>query len=93
MRCSKIISSFVVLSVTRRHIFVGIDSAGFNITRASSQYFDKPAKIEEKEICMLNYYLKQIICNIKVRRAPSTRHDNIDFKPFITKTYEILPRQ
>jgi hypothetical protein len=34
--------------------------------------------------------LKQIICNIKVRRAP-TRHDNIDFKPVITKTSEILP--
>ena len=34
--------------------------------------------------------LKQIICNIKIRRAP-TRHDNIDFKPVITKTSEILP--
>ena len=34
--------------------------------------------------------LKQIICKIKVRRAP-TRHDNIDFKPVITKTSEILP--
>ena len=28
--------------------------------------------------------LKQIICNIKVRRAP-TRHDNIDFRPLITR--------
>ena len=28
----KIISSFVVLSGTRRHIFVGIDSTGFNVT-------------------------------------------------------------
>ena len=34
--------------------------------------------------------LQQIICNIKIRRAP-TRHDNIDFKPVITKTSEILP--
>ena len=33
--------------------------------------------------------LKQIICNIKIRRAP-TRHDNIDFKPVIIKTSEIL---
>ena len=34
--------------------------------------------------------LQQIICNIKIRRAP-TRHDNIDFKLVITKTSEILP--
>ena len=27
--------------------------------------------------------LKQIICKIKIRRAP-TKHDNIDFKPIIT---------
>jgi Transposase DDE domain len=34
--------------------------------------------------------LKQIICNIKVRRrAPPTRHDNIDFKPIITKVSKI----
>jgi hypothetical protein len=35
--------------------------------------------------------LKQIICNIKVGRGAPTRHDNIDFKPVITKTSEILP--
>ena len=29
---------------------------------------------------------KQIICTIKIRRAPTTRHDNIDFKPIVTKT-------
>jgi len=34
--------------------------------------------------------LQQIICTIKIRRAP-TRHDNIDFKPIITRTSEILP--
>ena len=28
--------------------------------------------------------LKQIICNIKIRRAP-TRHDNIDFRPVDNK--------
>ena len=32
--------------------------------------------------------LKQIICNIKVRRAP-TRHDNIDFKPIVTRISRI----
>ena len=45
---------------------------------------------------MPNYYLlgadvlQQIICTIKMRRAP-TRHDNIDFKPIITRIAEILP--
>ena len=34
--------------------------------------------------------LKQIICNIKIRRAP-TKHDNIDFKSIITRTSEIKP--
>jgi transposase InsO family protein len=33
--------------------------------------------------------LQQIICNIRIRRAP-TRHDNIDFKPIITRTSNIL---
>ena len=33
--------------------------------------------------------LRQIICNIKVGRAP-TRYDIIDFKPVIIKTSEIL---
>jgi hypothetical protein len=34
--------------------------------------------------------LQQIICTIKIRRAP-TRHDSIDFRPIITRTSEILP--
>ena len=34
--------------------------------------------------------LQQIICTIKIRRAP-TRHDNIDFRPIITRTSDILP--
>ena len=34
--------------------------------------------------------LQQIICTIKIRRAP-TRHDNIDFKPILTRITEILP--
>jgi hypothetical protein len=32
--------------------------------------------------------LKQIICKIKIRRAPA-RHDNVDFKPIVTKAAEI----
>jgi hypothetical protein len=34
--------------------------------------------------------LQQIICTIKIRRAP-TSHDNIDFRPIITRISEILP--
>ena len=34
--------------------------------------------------------LQQIICTIKIRRAPP-RHDNIDFTPIITRTSNILP--
>ncbi|MGA7370895.1 MAG: hypothetical protein WBX01_17370 [Nitrososphaeraceae archaeon] len=32
--------------------------------------------------------LKQLICAIKIRRAPA-RHDNVDFKSIITRTSEI----
>ena len=35
--------------------------------------------------------LQQIICTIKIRRAPFTRYDNIDFRPIIARTSEILP--
>ncbi|MGA9170238.1 MAG: transposase [Nitrososphaeraceae archaeon] len=34
--------------------------------------------------------LQQIICNIKIRRAP-TRHDNIDFKPLVKRIANIMP--
>ncbi|MBV9176876.1 MAG: hypothetical protein JO297_07540 [Nitrososphaeraceae archaeon] len=35
--------------------------------------------------------LQQIICNIKIRRAPTTRHDNVDFEPIIRRTSETMP--
>ena len=50
------------------------------------------AKLRRKKYAKLSIgadVLKQIICNIKVRRAPKTRHDNIDFKPIITKVSKI----
>ncbi|MFZ0895754.1 MAG: hypothetical protein WAZ77_14755, partial [Candidatus Nitrosopolaris sp.] len=34
--------------------------------------------------------LQQIICTIKIRRAP-TRPDSIDFRPLITKISELVP--
>jgi Transposase DDE domain len=88
---AKIIASFIILTGTR-HIFAGIDSTGFKLTHAS-EYYTERAKLRRRKYTKLSIgadVLKQIICNIKVRRAP-TRHDNIDFKPVITKTSEILP--
>ena len=38
----------------------------------------------------LLYLLSQIICTVKIRRAP-TRHDNIDFQPLVIRTSEVLP--
>ena len=35
--------------------------------------------------------LQQIVCTIKIRRAPPTRHDNVDFRPLLTKIAKILP--
>ena len=34
--------------------------------------------------------LQQVICTIKVRRAPA-RHDNVDFRPLVERTSAILP--
>ena len=49
----------------------------------------------EENMCEIIYWSWRAtttnhICTIKIRRAP-TRHDNIDFRPIITKTSEILP--
>jgi DDE family transposase len=79
----KIISSFIILTKMRR-LFVGIDSSGFKATHASQYY------TERTKLSLAADVLRQIICTIKIRRAP-TRHDTIDFRPLITKTSEILP--
>ena len=86
----KIISSFIVISCTK-HIFAGIDSTGFKITHAS-QYYDERIEARRKyaKLSIRADVLQQIICNIRIRRAP-TRHDNVDFKPIITRIAEILP--
>jgi hypothetical protein len=58
----------------------------------STNYAER-AKLKRRKYAKLSIgadVLKQIICNIKVRRAP-TRHHNIDFKPVMTKTSEIVP--
>ena len=87
----KIISSFIIVTGTR-HIFAGIDSTGFKVTHAS-EYYTKRAKLRRRKYTKLSIgadLLQQIICNIKIRRAP-TRHDNVDFEPIITRTSEIMP--
>ena len=86
----KIISSFIILTRTR-HIVAGIDSTGFKVTHAS-QYYTKrsnPRRIYAK-LSIGADVLQQIICNIKIRRAP-TIHDNIDFQPLIMKIAKTLP--
>ena len=50
---------------------------------------------QNQEENMRNYLLELMYCNksyvpIRIRRSP-TRHDNIDFRPIITRTSDILP--
>ena len=86
----RILSSFILFTGTR-HIFTGIDATGFKITHAS-EYYTSKAKLRKKyaKLSIGADVLKQIICNIKVRRAPC-RHDNIDFKPIVTRISKINP--
>jgi Transposase DDE domain len=87
----RMISSFIVLLINVKQIFFGIDSSGFKSTR-SSQYYTERAKLRRKwiKLSIGADVLKQIICTIKIRRAP-TKHDNIDFKSIITRTSDIKP--
>ena len=86
----KIISSFIILTKIGQ-LFVGIDSSGFKATHAS-QYYTERAKLRRKyiKLSLAADVLQQIICTIKIRRAP-TRHDSIDFRPLITKISELVP--
>ncbi len=86
----KIISSFIILTKIGQ-LFVGIDSSGFKATHAS-QYYAERVKLRRKyiKLSLAADVLQQIICTIKIRRAP-TRHDSIDFRPLITKTSESVP--
>jgi hypothetical protein len=90
----KIISSFILLLTNIRKIFTGIDSIGFKIITHASQYYTERTGLRRK-YAKLSFgadVLQQIICTIKIRRAPTTtKHDNIDFRPIITRTSDILP--
>ena len=86
----KIISSFIILTKIGQ-LFVGIDSSGFKATHASQDYTER-VKLRRKyiKLSLAVDVLQQIICTIKIRRAP-TRHDSIDFRPLITKISELIP--
>ena len=58
----------------------------------ASQYYTERAKLRRKyiKLSLAADVLQQIICTIKIRRAP-TRHDSIDFLPLITKISELVP--
>jgi hypothetical protein len=88
MMLGKIISSFILFTGTR-HIFTGIDATGFKITQASEYYINR-IKLRKKyaKLSIGVDVLKQIICKIKIRRAPS-KHDNIDFKPIVKRISEL----
>jgi hypothetical protein len=85
----KIISSFILLLNYIHRLFIGIiDSSGFKITNASQYYTDK-VKIRKKylKLSVSADMLFQLICIIKIRRAP-TKHDIIDFPPLVIKASE-----
>jgi Transposase DDE domain len=73
-------------------IFTGIDSTGFKITNASQYYYTERTGLRRKNVklSVSADVLFQLICTIKIRRAP-TRHDTKDFPPLVIKASEILP--
>ena len=86
----KIISSFIGISSTK-HIFVGIDSTGFKLIRASQYYTERTGKRRKYANLSIGAdVLQRIICNIRIRRAP-TINDNIAFKPIVKRIANILP--
>ena len=89
----KIISSFIILTKIGQ-LFVGIDSSGFKATHAS-QYYAERVKLKRRrrkyiKLSLAADVLQQIICTIKIRRAP-VRHDSIDFRPLVIKISELVP--
>jgi hypothetical protein len=89
----RMITCFIALLINVNHIFFRIDSSGFKSTH-SSQYYTERARLRKKKkwikLSIGADVLKQIICTIKIRRAP-TRHDNVDFRSIITRTSKIKP--
>ena len=86
----RIIASFILLTDVKQ-IFLGPDSSGFKPTHAS-QYYTERAELRRGwvKLSIGGEMLKQVICTIKIRRAPR-RHDNVDFKPLVERAAGILP--
>ena len=64
----------------------------YNYDIYNTQYYTERTGLRRKyaKLSIGADVLQQIICSIKIRRAP-TRHDNMDFRPIITRIAEILP--
>lgn len=86
----RIIASFILLTDIRQ-IFLGTDSSGFKPTHAS-QYYTERAELRRKyvKLSLGTDVLKQVICTIKIRRAP-VRYDNVDFKSLVDRASDIMP--
>ncbi len=86
----KVMSGFIFLTLTV-NVRTGIDSTGFQLTRASSHYTnvikkDKKIRRKIKRYLKLTAFVdldKQLIVSNKIRRSPA--NDNIDFKTVVVK--------
>jgi uncharacterized membrane protein YidH (DUF202 family) len=54
-------------------------------------YSKKKSKTDHRRDIFFRNYAIDLICNIRIRRAPTTRHDNIDFKPIVKRIANIIP--
>ena len=93
----RIMNGFILLTMTVC-VRTGIDSTGFQLTRASAHY-TKVLKKDKKKLRRIKKYLKlttfidldkQLIISQKIRRSPA--NDSPDFKPTIRKGKEILDK-
>ena len=71
-----------------------IDSTGFKKDNSCFTVLYRKNRIEKRrkyaKLSIGADVLQQIICTIKIRRVPA-RHDNVDFRPVITRTSNKLP--
>lgn len=93
----KIMNGFILLTMTVC-VRTGIDSTGFQLTRASA-YYTKVLKKNKKSRRKIKKHLKltvfadldkQLIVSQKIRRSPA--NDNIDFKPVVRKGKKVLDK-
>src|SRR6476646_10265885 len=78
------------MTTIRWNRFVWIQSnLHFSVLCRKSKAEEKKKKIHQQTIRAADV-LQQIICTIKIRRAP-VRHDTIDFRPLIIKISELVP--